>query len=62
MKRCPKCKRFGVEFDPYTGVEKCLWKDCLWANSNQVNIEAEKFEINFKRFRKSLQERMGAVV
>lgn len=28
MKRCKLCHRFGVEFNPYSGKEECLWHDC----------------------------------
>ena len=51
MKRCPKCKRFGVEFDPYTGLERCLWDDCLWINKEGIDIDKEHFKINYKKFR-----------
>ena len=28
MKRCPKCKKLSVAFDPYKGAEVCMMDDC----------------------------------
>jgi hypothetical protein len=55
MKRCPNCHRFGVEYDPYAGVERCLWDDCLWVNEDNINLDTAKFKINFTKFRASLK-------
>ncbi len=55
MKRCPECKRFGIEYDPNVGTERCLWNDCLWVNSSDLNLDEEKFEANFKKFRESFK-------
>jgi hypothetical protein len=55
MKRCPKCLRFGVEYDPYTGTERCLWNDCQWVNTEFINLDNQHNRINFRRFRKSIR-------
>jgi len=62
MKRCPKCQRFGVEYDPYTGTERCLWNDCLWVNKEGIDVEKHPFKINFKRVRKSIKIKKGIAV
>lgn len=51
MKRCPKCKRFGVEYNSSIGTEKCLWDDCLWVNETNINIKDIKFKNNFAKFK-----------
>ena len=50
MKRCPNCKRFGVEFDPQTKKERCVWKNCLWVNDNNIDLDEFNYGINFKDF------------
>lgn len=55
MKRCPQCRRFGVEYDSSIGAERCLWDDCLWVNEKKKNIEDTKFKPNFTKFRDALK-------
>lgn len=54
MKRCPSCKRFGVEFDPQTKKERCVWKDCLWVNVDNIVLDEFDYGVNFQQFRDSL--------
>lgn len=54
MKRCPQCKRFGVEYDPQTGKEKCVWSDCLWVNEKGVDLDTYDYGVNFVEFRNSI--------
>lgn len=54
MKRCPKCKRFGVEHDPQTGEEKCIWIDCLWINEKGIDLDTHDYGVNFVEFRNSI--------
>lgn len=62
MKRCPKCGRFGVEYDPYSGKERCLWKECLWVNANRINLDKKKFSANYDKFRKTIKIKKGIAV
>lgn len=58
MKRCPECKRFGIEVDFFTREERCLWNDCLWVNTNNrrdLDKENLKRTPNFKKFRESIR-------
>ncbi|MCK4947767.1 MAG: hypothetical protein KAS46_05295 [Candidatus Aureabacteria bacterium] len=57
MKRCPKCKRFGVEYDSFTGVERCVWGDCLWINRDHLDLEHYDYGINFQKFRDSIEKK-----
>lgn len=57
MKRCPKCKRFGVEYDPYTDTDRCIWKDCLWINREGIDLDNYDYGINFKSFRDSIERK-----
>ncbi len=50
MKRCPKCGRFGAEYDSYTGTERCLWNDCLWVNTKGIDLDNQKFKLKFTKF------------
>lgn len=50
MERCPKCSRFGIEFDPYTTTYRCLWKDCLYIPKDTDEVKRTKHPIKFKRF------------
>ena len=54
MKRCPICKRFGVEYDPQTGKEKCLWTDCLWINEENIDLDRYNYGVNFADFRDTI--------
>jgi len=58
MKRCPRCKRFGVEFDTYTGLERCLWNDCLWVNKRGIDLDKVKFKIKFKKFCQNIKKKL----
>ena len=58
MKRCPKCHRFGVEFDPYNHMERCLWKDCLWVNHDNINIDKIKHPIRFQKFMDNIKKKV----
>ena len=52
MKRCPKCGRFTVEYDPDLETERCLWKDCNWINKEKNNdFENKKHKYNYKNVR-----------
>ena len=57
MKRCPICHRFGVEYDSYSGVERCLWNDCLWVNREGIDLDQKRFPTNFKRFRDRIRKK-----
>ena len=61
MKRCPKCERYGIEYDPYTGTERCLWDECLWANKDNLDIDKHRFKLNYSKFRKSLKPKRKIV-
>ena len=63
MKRCPKCERFGIEYDPRIKRERCLWRDCLWVNENDIDLDTY-FEIHiaihgtkFKKFKEALRKK-----
>jgi len=55
MNRCPKCHRFGIE---YEGREfwRCLWRDCLHLCSFK-EIEKAIHPIRFKKFIKSITKK-----
>ncbi len=55
MKRCPKCHRFGVEYDPYTGAERCLWEDCLWVNKDKIDLDQIPSKPNYIKFRDGIK-------
>jgi hypothetical protein len=59
MKRCPKCGRFNIEYDPYIGFEKCLWRDCVWINFEKIDLDSKKqsYSYNFGNFKKSLKKK-----
>ena len=58
MERCPQCKRFGVEYDPSTGAQRCLWRDCLWVNRNNIDLDNVKYKppSKFKEFIKAMKK------
>jgi len=31
-KKCPRCRRYDVEYHSDTGFWECPWKDCFWRN------------------------------
>ena len=39
MKWCPKCHRFGVEYNSWVGHEMCLWKDCRFINRTDIDLD-----------------------
>lgn len=53
MDRCPQCHRFGVEFDPYTQVDRCLWNDCRWTELTGIFKKFKKQ--SFKKFRDAIK-------
>ncbi|MHB8279079.1 MAG: hypothetical protein ACYDIA_15715 [Candidatus Humimicrobiaceae bacterium] len=55
MKRCPKCERFSVEYDPYIEAERCIWYDCLWINKENIDLDKQKVNYNFKAFKETLK-------
>lgn len=55
MKICPKCGKLGIENDPFSGIERCLWKDCLWVNKEGKKIKNNKCEFSFANFKKTLK-------
>lgn len=63
MKRCPKCERFGVEYNPNSNHERCLWRDCLWINENDIDLD-KYFEMQiaihgtkFKKFKGAIKKK-----
>ena len=63
MKRCPKCERFGVEYDPNVGHERCIWRNCPFINENDVDLD-KYFEMyiaihgtKFKKFKEALRKK-----
>lgn len=50
MLRCPKCERFGVEYDG-------RWYKCVWVNCGYTNREYKepKWKIKFKKFIKAIK-------
>jgi hypothetical protein len=66
MKRCPKCGRFGIEYDPSLKLEICLWKDCNWVNIEKKEINDEEFfkgrTLNYTNFIKKLKPKKEIVV
>lgn len=58
MKKCPKCSRYNIEYDPVIGSERCLWKDCGWVkknNEDDEDSEIDKHTYNFSKFKKYLE-------
>jgi hypothetical protein len=56
MKRCPKCKRFGIEINLQTKKEECTWRDCLWINITNIDLNKFNYGINFKKFSDSISK------
>jgi hypothetical protein len=57
MKRCPQCHRFGVDYDPYSGIERCVWRDCLWVNKDGIDVDKVKHPIRFHKFIAAIKEK-----
>lgn len=61
LKRCPKCGRFDVEYNPCVGHERCLWKDCGWINRDNLNLDKladdyfKQHGTRYKKFAKGLK-------
>jgi len=55
MKECPDCHKLGVEYDPFTGRERCLWNDCGYVNSENENLDKRNIKSNFVKFRESIK-------
>lgn len=67
MKRCPKCERFGVEYDTNVEHERCIWRDCPFVNDNDVDLD-KYFEMHiaihetkFKKFAEALRKKRKAL-
>jgi len=63
MKRCCKCERFGIVFDSAIDKERCVWRDCLWVNETNINIDLY-FEMKiaihgtkYKKFAEALEKK-----
>jgi len=55
MKRCPRCRRFGILYDPDIERDVCIWRDCGWTNYECIDIDNFDFgETRFKKFRDSI--------
>ncbi len=57
MRRCPKCNRIGVEQDPYTGNERCVWQNCLWINDGSIDLNTHNYGVNFKEFFEAVEKK-----
>ena len=55
MKRCPNCGKFDVEYDPFLGMERCLWRDCRWVNVDNIDVDEVPYPLNFIKFRNNLK-------
>ena len=42
MNKCPKCKRWTLEFDEYFGRPRCLATDCGWMPPSRVQREMRR--------------------
>jgi len=45
LKKCPRCRRYDVEWDPKRKIYRCLWKDCGWASKDYQDPGMTKEEI-----------------
>jgi len=59
MKRCPKCRRFGVKYDSNIGKERCIWKNCHWVNEDNEDLYLHDYGINFTNFIDAIKEKDG---
>ncbi len=53
MYRCPKCQRFGFEYNSM--LEKCAWNDCAWINREGIDLSKIEYPIKFHEFIKSIK-------
>lgn len=58
MKRCPKCLKFNIEYDPVIRLERCLWWDCGWVNIDNRDLDDENYSCNFSVFRRYLETKI----
>jgi len=56
MKRCPKCHRYGVEVNQ-GGKEQCSWRECLWVNKDDIDVDKVEHPFTFHKFRDSLRRK-----
>ena len=59
MKRCPKCERFGIEYECRIGLERCLWVNCTWVNENRINLDEIYYPPKFIKFIKAVTKKLG---
>ena len=57
MKRCPNCGMFSVEYNPRIGFERCMWKDCLWINKDNKDLDNEHYKYNIEELKKIFKQR-----
>jgi len=55
--RCPKCHRFGIEFDVYQNAYRCLWNDCLYRPKDYQEIRDTKHPFKFHKFKESIKRK-----
>jgi hypothetical protein len=53
--RCPKCHRFGIEYNYGTKHETCIWSDCLFINEKDIDLNKVKHPILYKKFAKAIK-------
>jgi len=54
-KRCPKCNRNGVFHEEDTDIEICTWRDCLWENTDNIDLDKHDYGIVNKKFVESVK-------
>ena len=57
MKRCPKCHRFGVSYDPDMDKERCVWRNCLWVNLDNIDVDKVEHPITHWKFIEAIQKK-----
>jgi hypothetical protein len=58
MKRCPKCGRYQLVYDPRTDEYECYWRDCWWKGDlYEVLFEENKRLENLENDHKFMQFR-----
>lgn len=55
MKRCLRCQKLSVEYDPFSKVERCLWNSCLWVNKDNIDLDSQPSKPNFDKFKKAIK-------
>lgn len=56
MKRCPQCHRFGIEVNQ-NGQEQCIWRDCLWLNKDNIDVDKVEHPIEHWLFINAIQRK-----